>query len=93
MSCKQTTFSLVFVKTPMGKRLKSQAKKVVAKSTGVIGLKVLLNEQLMPQEFQAPVSRGYGKRKLTLVGSSFFNSQYSFFVKRFFQNHGGFIAV
>ena len=30
MSCEQTTFSLVFVKMPTGKRLKSQTKEVVA---------------------------------------------------------------
>ena len=30
MSCEQTTFSLVLVKMPTGKRLKSQTKKVVA---------------------------------------------------------------
>ena len=30
MSCKQTTFSLVLVKMPTGKRLKSQTKEVVA---------------------------------------------------------------
>ena len=30
MSCEQTTFSLVLVKMPTGKRLKSQTKEVVA---------------------------------------------------------------
>ena len=44
-------------------------------STGVNGLKHLLNKPLMPQEFHVPVSRGYGKRK---------HSQSFFFVKRFF---------
>ena len=42
-------FSLMFMKMPTGKRLKSQTKKVVANSTGVIGLKDLLNKQLMAQ--------------------------------------------
>ena len=36
-------------------------------STGVNVLKDLLKELLMPQEFRVPASRGYGKRKLTLV--------------------------
>ena len=36
-------------------------------STGVNGLKDLLNEPLMLQEFHMPASRHYGKRKLTLV--------------------------
>ena len=40
------------------------------KLAGINGLKDLtnlLNEPLMPQEFQVPASRGYEKRKLTLV--------------------------
>ena len=36
-------------------------------SRGINGLKGLLNEQLMPQEFHIPASRGYRKRELTLV--------------------------
>ena len=35
--------------------------------TGVNGLNDLLNEPLMPQEFHVPASRGYRKRKLSLV--------------------------
>ena len=34
--------------------------------TSVNGLKDLLNEQLMSQEFHVPASRGYEKGKLTL---------------------------
>ena len=52
MSCEHTTFSLVFVKLPKGKRLRSQTKKVVAKSktilmnsAGVNGLKI---SEMMP---------------------------------------------
>ena len=68
-----------------GKRLKSQTKKVVVKSTGVNGLKDLLNEQLMPQEFQVPASRGYVKRKLTLVELLFQFSVFLLCEKVFFR--------
>ena len=54
--------------------------------TGVNGLKDLLKEHLMPQEFHVPASRGYGKRNSR-------HSQSFFFVINFFQNHGGLIAA
>ena len=47
MSCEHTTFSLMFVKLPKKKRMRSQTKKVVVKcktilmnSAGVNGLKI-----------------------------------------------------
>ena len=49
---------------------------ILRNSAGVNRLKDLLNEPLMPLEFHIPASRGYGKRKLTLVEwNCFFNSQ------------------
>ena len=44
-------------------------------STGVNGLKDLLNEPLMLQEFHVPASRRYGKRKLTLVELLFHSNE------------------
>ena len=49
-------------------------------STSANVLKELFKVQLIPQDFHVPASRGYGKRKS------------SFFIKCFFQNHGGLIA-
>ena len=40
---------------------------ILRNSAGVNRLKDLLNEPLMPLEFHILASRGYGKRKLTLV--------------------------
>ena len=61
MSCEHTMISLMFVKMPKGKRLRSHRNKqrkmlqmsmtILRNSIGVNGLKDLLNEHLMPQEF------------------------------------------
>ena len=75
MSCEHTTFSLVFVKrekrlklqTTKQRRLFRMSRTIPSNSTGVNGLKDLLNEHLMPQEFHVPASRGYGMIKLTLA--------------------------
>ena len=74
ISCEQTTFSLVLVKMQRGRdwghkqrRLLWMSMTILRNSTGINGLYDLLNEPLMPQEFHVPASRGYGKRKLTLV--------------------------
>ena len=50
-------------------------------STSANVLKDLFKVQLMPQDFHVPASRGYRKRES------------SFFIKCFFQNHGGLIAA
>ena len=66
MSCKQTTFSLMFMKMLRGKRLRSQTNEDVVNVYDYCEelnrckwTHGSLKKQLMPQEFHIPESRGY----------------------------------
>ena len=71
MSCEHTTFSLMLVNMPRGKRLRSQTKEVVVNIYDYFEelgrckqTEGSLKKPLMPQNFHVPASRGYGRRNL-----------------------------
>ena len=97
MSCKQTTFSLMFMKMLRGKRLRSQTNEVVV---NVYDYCEELNRckwthgSLKKTADATRVSHTRIKRlQIVLMTNSSRHSQSSFFVKRFFQNHSGFVAA
>ena len=95
MSCEHTTFFHVLVNMPSGRRLRSQTKEVA------VNIYEYFEELGRCKQTEGSLKRtcdatGLSRSSINLtvlMTNNFRHFQFSFFVKRFFQNHGGFIAA